>query len=233
MLVEYVDFNRDAGLADSEIPSFVLITEMTRVLGESSVGAAPSVSPLPRSNAQPSMWGLDFSCSETRCRQFSPEPVSAAELEFAACAARQAPAVCNRQFGRLHVFTDRSDIRKVLEIQGGATRFADEITGLAIVTTSLRSYWDDTQRNQAWVDGGLFAMSFIFGLHAQGLGSVSLNWSKSRRQTEDAECRSHFRRRGDHHAGRFRKASSRVSGRVLARVPLNETLHIRTLDSGN
>lgn len=31
---------------------------------------------------------------------------------------------------------------------------------------------------QPWTDGGMFAMSFVLGLHAQGLGSVCLNWSK-------------------------------------------------------
>ncbi|NKS35725.1 nitroreductase [Rhodococcus hoagii] len=234
VLVEYVDFNRDAGLADSEIPSFVLITELTRVLGESSVGAGTKRVTAAEIQRATEHVGLDFFMLRNTVRQFSPEPVSAAELEFAACAARQAPAVCNRQFGRLHVFTDRSDIRKVLEIQGGARGFADEITGLAIVTTSLRSYWDDTQRNQAWVDGGLFAMSFIFGLHAQGLGSVSLNWSKS--PETDRRMRSAAAISEDEAIimlvgfGRLRP-EYRVA--CSPRVPLNETLHIRTLDSGN
>ena len=35
------------------------------------------------------------------------------------------------------------------------------------------------ERNQCWIDGGLFAMSLVLGLHAQGLGTCFLNWSKS------------------------------------------------------
>jgi len=36
---------------------------------------------------------------------------------------------------------------------------------------------------QAWTDGGMFAMSFVLGLHAKGLGAVCLNWSKT--ETDD------------------------------------------------
>ena len=35
------------------------------------------------------------------------------------------------------------------------------------------------ERNQCWIDGGMFAMSLVLGLHAQGLGTCFLNWSKS------------------------------------------------------
>ncbi|XVA01292.1 hypothetical protein ACQ86I_18000 [Prescottella equi] len=77
-------------------------------------------------------------------------------------------------------------------------------------------------------------MSFIFGLHAQGLGSVSLNWSKS--PETDRRMRSAAAISEDEAIimlvgfGRLRP-EYRVA--CSPRVPLNETLHIRTLDSGN
>lgn len=233
VLAEYVDFNRDAGLANSEIPSFAAIENLTRELGEASVGAGTKRVTAGEIQRATEHVGLDFFLLRNTVRQFSTEPVDPAELEFAARAARQAPAVCNRQFGRLHVFTERADIQKVLEIQGGARGFADEITGLAIVTTNLRSYWDDTQRNQAWVDGGLFAMSFIFGLHAQGIGSVSLNWSKA--PETDRKMRSAAAISDDEAiimlVG-FGKLRPEYRVACSPRVPLDEVLRLRTLDSG-
>jgi nitroreductase len=114
-------------------------------------------------------------------RQYSDEPVDPADIEFAAAAAQRAPAVCNRQFGRLYVYTERVDIDRILELQGGARGFGDQLRGLAIVTTDLRNFWAAGERHQAWTDGGLFAMSFVLGLHARGLGTVCLNWSKTPR----------------------------------------------------
>jgi nitroreductase len=33
------------------------------------------------------------------------------------------------------------------------------------------------ERNQPWIETGMFAMSLIYALHAMGLGTCCLNWS--------------------------------------------------------
>ncbi|MCL2536232.1 MAG: nitroreductase family protein [Nocardiaceae bacterium] len=233
VLAEYVDFNRTAGLADSEIPHLASISDLVTEIGSAhSRAGTKQVTAAEVLRATESV-GLEFFTLRNTVRQFDTAPIGHDELEFAARAARQAPAVCNRQFGRLHVFTDRADIARVLEIQGGARGFAEEIRGLAVVTTNLRSYWDDTQRNQAWVDGGLFAMSFIFGLHAQGIGSVSLNWSKS--PATDQRMRAAAGIPEDEAiimlVG-FGKLRSEYRVACSPRVPLDEVLRIRTLGPG-
>lgn len=38
------------------------------------------------------------------------------------------------------------------------------------------------ERYRGWVDGGMFAMSLVYGLHAEGPGAVMLNWSAPRAQ---------------------------------------------------
>lgn len=123
--------------------------------------------------------GLEFFTSRHSVRIYAPEPVTNREIETALAAARSAPAVCNRQFGIVRTWRDRESIGNLLQIQGGARGFADNIPALALITVPLRSYWSAGERNQAWIDGGLFAMNFILGLHAQGLGAVPLNWSKA------------------------------------------------------
>lgn len=121
---------------------------------------------------------LDFFTSRSSIRQFSDAPVDIADIRFAALAAQKSPAVCNRQFGRTYVYLERGKIDEIIALQGGTNGFGAELSGVAIITTDLRSFWAAGERNQAWTDGGMFAMSFVLGLHARGLGAVCLNWSK-------------------------------------------------------
>lgn len=188
VLTAYLAFNQNVTSDEGEIPHVERIRAFLETVGPLDVEAGTRVIRRAEVVAATEAVTLDFFKTRNTVRQFSGCGITREEIEFAAHAARQAPAVCNRQFGRVYVYQDVDSIRQVLEVQGGARGFAGEISGLAVVTANLRSYWNDTQRNQAWVDGGLFAMSFIFGLHAQGIGSVCLNWSKTPRV--DQEMRS-------------------------------------------
>lgn len=107
------------------------------------------------------------------------------DLIFAAEVAAKAPAVCNRQSGKIYITRSPQKIAQLLEIQGGATGFGGDVKALAVLTANLRNFWNVGERNQVWIDGGLFAMSFLLGLHARGLGAVSLNWSKSPRKDRE------------------------------------------------
>jgi hypothetical protein len=57
--------------------------------------------------------------------------------------------------------------------------FAEQIDKLLVITNKLTGFWDSGERNQCWIDGGMFSMSLILGLHAKGLGTCCLNWSKT------------------------------------------------------
>lgn len=112
------------------------------------------------------------------CRQFAPDPVTQMEVEIAVRVAQKAPAVCNRQSGRVRAYLDQRDILRILALQGGARGFANGVRALFCITTDQRNFNGVGERYQAWIDGGLFGMSFIYGLHMQGIGSCCLNWSK-------------------------------------------------------
>ncbi|WP_213576697.1 nitroreductase family protein [Rhodococcus sp. USK13] len=178
VLSAYLDFNREAGVGQADVPQFDRINALLGKIG--SIPNSAGVREISRQDIDVAISGvgLDFFLTRHSVRQYAPEPVETDAVEFAAAAALKSPAVCNRQFSRVYSYLERESIDKVLRVQGGANGFSDQLTGLAIITTNLRSYWNEGQRNQAWVDGGLFAMSFILGLHAQGIGTVALNWSK-------------------------------------------------------
>ena len=178
VLSTYLEFNEVAGLGDCSIPEYSRIVEFLNV--ESPPTSVAGTVAVRREDVAKTTAGVtvDFFKSRSSVRQFSAEKVLYSEIASATEVAMKAPAVCNRQFGRVHAYSDIPKIAELLDIQGGASGFGDELTGLAIVTTNLRAYWNSGQRNQAWIDGGLFAMSFVFGLHAQNIGTVCLNWSK-------------------------------------------------------
>ena len=176
----YLAFNEEQGLTPAEIPVHESIVSLLDACEAHPVGVSGTTK-VKRDDVLAAVdhVGLEFFTSRRSTRVFSTEPVTDAELEFAVRAAMSAPAVCNREFGQVTVWRDPVRIGEVLSVQGGANGFGDGIPALAMVTVSQRAYWAEAERNQGWIDGGLFAMAFMHGLHAQGLGSVALNWSKS------------------------------------------------------
>jgi nitroreductase len=110
-------------------------------------------------------------------RDYSDEPVAHDLIESAVRVAQKSPSVCNRQAPRVHVFTDKTEVDRVLSYQNGHRGFGHTIPCVMVITADLQSYYKPGERFQAWIDGGLFTMSLIFGLHAKGLGSCCLNWN--------------------------------------------------------
>jgi nitroreductase len=102
-------------------------------------------------------------------------------IEDATSLAISTPSVCNRQTWRVHSYTGE-EIQKLLECQNGNRGFGQQIPMLLVVTSDLSYFTGPSERNQAWVDGGMFAMSLALALHSIGLGSVCLNWCTNNKQ---------------------------------------------------
>ena len=117
-------------------------------------------------------------------RQFAPGPVSDGLLRDAICMAQKAPSVCNRQSGRVYVFENDDLGKEVLGCQQGNLGFGHQANKILIVTSELGSFLSVGERNQSWIDGGLFAMALLFALHSLGLGACPLNWSVERETDE-------------------------------------------------
>ncbi|MEM7316122.1 MAG: nitroreductase family protein, partial [Planctomycetota bacterium] len=105
------------------------------------------------------------------------EPVDISVIKTAVRIAQKTPSVCNRQSGRVHIYGSEADKTRVLSHQAGNRGFGNQAAYVLIVTADLRCFASPGERFQSWIDGGMFAMSLIYALHAQGLGSCALNWS--------------------------------------------------------
>lgn len=110
-------------------------------------------------------------------RQYSSEKVNPKLLESSALMASKTPSVCNRQAFKVRFYTDKEKVNELLKHQNGNKSFRNEIPVLSVVSVDLRFFEGAGERNQAYIDGGLFAMSLVYGLHFNGLGTCFLNWS--------------------------------------------------------
>lgn len=107
-------------------------------------------------------------------REFESEGVSGESIRDAIEVASRAPSVCNRQSVRVRVIRSPSLIGKVLQIQGGLRGYPSPPVVL-VVTADARDYIDGTERNQPFIDGGLFSMGLLLGLEAGNLAACALN----------------------------------------------------------
>jgi|GEM_PF-67514 len=119
----------------------------------------------------------DFFASRYSIRQFAPEEVDMGLVEKAVAMAQKTPSVCNRQSSKVYVFSRPEDKQKVLSYQTGNKGFGDQANKVLIVASDLAHFFSIGERNQCWIDGGMFAMSLVYALHSLGLGTCCLNWS--------------------------------------------------------
>ena len=118
-----------------------------------------------------------FFASRHSIRQFAPDPVDRDILTKAVKMAQKTPTVCNRQSPKVYAYDEASDRTRVISCQRGNGGFGHEIPLILVVTSDVQTFFAVGERNQCWIDGGLFAMSLVYALHSLGLGAICLNWS--------------------------------------------------------
>lgn len=109
-------------------------------------------------------------------RHYDKRPVGPELISEAIDIARQTPSVCNRQSWTVYVVRDADLKSDLMKLQGGGRGFGEQASTVLIVASDLRSFFGIAERNEAYVDGGLFSMSLMYALHYKGLGACPLNW---------------------------------------------------------
>ncbi|RHW39555.1 nitroreductase [Lysinibacillus yapensis] len=120
-------------------------------------------------------------------RNFSSKEVDLINIKEAIKIAQKTPSVCNRQSSRTYVIKSKETINKVLSLQNGNRGFGHLINTVIIVTSDLNAFAEANERNQSFIDGGMYSMSLLYAIHYVGLGSCPLNWSVVK--GEDKELR--------------------------------------------
>lgn len=121
----------------------------------------------------------EFFFSRYSLREFRNEKVSEKVIKRAVSLAMKSPSVCNRQSWHVYHTADSHVIEAALKHQVGNRGFGDRVRNLLIITTDLKGFMSGEEHYQHWIDGGLFSMSLIYGLHSLGVASCCLNWSQT------------------------------------------------------
>lgn len=116
----------------------------------------------------------DLAQGRSSVRGFSGAPIDTDAVRAAIANAMKTPSVCNRQGWRVYWVEDPELARQVLRHQRGFG-YEQMPEVLLTVTVSNNTFLSPVERNEAFVDGGLFAMSLLYGLEFEGLAAVPLN----------------------------------------------------------
>ena len=119
----------------------------------------------------------DFYVSRNSIRDFADLPITSRDVEKILDIARHAPSVCNRQAWNVQVFFGEK-AQEVLSFQNGNRGFGHVIPAVLLVTSNLAAF-NQYERNQMFVDGGIFSMSILQSIHGLGYGGCPLNLCKS------------------------------------------------------
>ena len=112
-------------------------------------------------------------------RNYSDKSLKMQDLYDAIELASHSPSVCNRQSCKVFLTTKKDKITNILNLQNGNRGFGNLSKGVIIVTSDLNIFESYKERNQAYIDGGMFSMSLLYALTFKGLGTCSLNWCAS------------------------------------------------------
>ncbi|MFX0558408.1 nitroreductase family protein [Maribacter sp. CXY002] len=119
-----------------------------------------------------------FSHSRSSVRNFSGALVEIKTIEKVVKLASNAPSVCNRQATKVYYVDNKSLVDDVLKLQGGMTGFTKNIHQLLVVVTDRSYFYTIGERNQFYIDGGIFLLNLLYALHYFKIGACPANWGK-------------------------------------------------------
>lgn len=116
----------------------------------------------------------ELSQGRSSVRIFSGAPIPTDRVMNSLRNAEKTPSVCNRQGWRVY-WTENKDLAaQVLKHQRGFS--SPELPEVLLaITVSNSTFISPVERNQGFIDGGLYSMSVLYGLESEGLAAVPLN----------------------------------------------------------
>lgn len=116
----------------------------------------------------------DLENSRHSVRTFADTSVDQSKIYKAIGTSLKTPSVCNRQPWHVEYTDNVEKINNIIELQGGYAGYGMPPL-VALISVDLKDFRGAYERNEAYVDGGLFLMNFLLSLTNQGLASCTLN----------------------------------------------------------
>lgn len=123
-----------------------------------------------------------FMMSRHSIRQFADTEVDTEKIKKAINLAKHAPTACNRQGYKVYLYDSDSKTIKLGEIIAGNTGFKDDVKRYLIVTGLVSSFYDSFERNQVYVEAGIFTMALAESLHYYGIANCVLQNGEHRKK---------------------------------------------------
>ena len=108
-------------------------------------------------------------------RTFSNEAVDIELIEKAISMSMKTPSVCNRQPWKAYIIKNKDLQLKVLNHQRGFKGYEASTDSLFVITSDNKYMLGVNERNQGYIDGGMFSMSLLYSLEYLGLAACPLN----------------------------------------------------------
>lgn len=118
---------------------------------------------------------LELAKNRSSVREFSGNSIDEEKIINALRIAEKTPSVCNRQGWKVFLVRDKQTIEKLLKFQRGFSGYSYLPEAVLIIGVSSSTFLSPVERNEVFVDGGLFSMSVLYGLEYEGLAAVALN----------------------------------------------------------
>lgn len=119
---------------------------------------------------------INFSISRASVRNFTGEKIANEVLQKAVDLANYSPSVCNRQPVNVHIVDNKNKIDRILEIQGGLKGYSNSLYQLIVITSDRNYFYTTGERNQLYIDGGIYLMNLLYALHFYGIGACPAHW---------------------------------------------------------
>ncbi|MCK8078710.1 nitroreductase family protein [Vibrio sp. 1CM2L] len=171
----YKEFHENSGVM---VPSFFNVGGLERYFSSNDSSRVGTINSSDLRKAHKNHYTnvfKEFCLERYSCRNYKPDLISTEEFEKVMELAIKAPSVCNRQHWKVRVFTGEEK-NTVLKFQNGNLGFTENIPHVALIVSDLSAFYKANERNQPFVDGGIFAMNFIYALRAYDISSCALNW---------------------------------------------------------
>lgn len=119
---------------------------------------------------------FDFSKSRMSTRSFTDEKIPIETIYEVIDLAKTAPSVCNRQPWKVYFTQNKEEVDNILEIQQGLKGYSEEISQLLILVTDRNYFYSIGERNQMYIDGGIFLMNLLYSLHYFKIAACPAHW---------------------------------------------------------
>lgn len=121
-----------------------------------------------------------FAKSRASVRNFTGERIKIEVIKNVVELANTAPSVCNRQPNQVYVVFEKRKVDRILAIQQGLRGYTDDIHQLLVLVTDRSYYYSVGERNQMYIDGGLYLMNLLYSLHYHRIAACPAHWCLDR-----------------------------------------------------